>query len=514
MSSVMRVTNLSGEGSDCVVLVTSSLDLLTSSNHTAVLSPLKDAVQDQLALDSSAAQSGCVVGVKDVAGARVVYAPTGPLDRDYDDARRWTEAAAAGVKRALGCGCSRPLLVVIGPPSWPTAALLSVIGALETSYVPLEIREDVPAKKVKVEQLAVFDIAPSVITLAQQLDAAKSVAKDIGGSDPERMAPPRVAQYVKDLFHGSSSVSVEVITDDDLLCREYPLFSAVNRCAKGVERHRGCIIYLTYTPPDTPTKSLFLVGKGVTYDTGGADIKAGGVMAGMHRDKCGSAGVAGYFKFLDVAKPKGIKVEGAMCMVRNSVGSDCYVSDEIITSRAGVRVRIGNTDAEGRMAMADVLARMKEIAQGQPDPHLFTVATLTGHCCLAMGDGYTAIMDNGPAKMANVAGTVQQAGEAIAEPVEVSSIRREDYSFHAGKSEYEDVLQSNNLPSSRTPRGHQSPAAFLILASGLAKHGRDSSTPLKYSHVDIAASAGPFPGLPTGAPVLAFARAFSPELFQ
>lgn len=51
-----------------------------------------------------------------------------------------------------------------------------------------------------------------------------------------------------------------------------------------------------------------------------------------------------------------------MAMVRNSVGSECYVSDEIITSRAGVRVRVGNTDAEGRMAMADVLCHMKEMA--------------------------------------------------------------------------------------------------------------------------------------------------------
>ena len=57
-----------------------------------------------------------------------------------------------------------------------------------------------------------------------------------------------------------------------------------------------------------------------------------------------------------------VKVVGAMCMVRNSCGSNAYVSDEIITSRAGVRLRVVNTDAEGRMAMVDVLAHMKEKA--------------------------------------------------------------------------------------------------------------------------------------------------------
>merc|ERR1711970_1303151 len=98
----------------------------------------------------------------------------------------------------------------------------------------------------------------------------------------------------------------------------------------------------------------------------------------------------------ELQPPRG-KLGVAMCMVRNSVGANCYVADEIITSRAGVRLRVGNTDAEGRMAMVDVLCRAKEMALSDPDPHLMTVATLTGHACLAMGD-YSIIMDNGPAK--------------------------------------------------------------------------------------------------------------------
>lgn len=61
------------------------------------------------------------------------------------------------------------------------------------------------------------------------------------------------------------------------------------------------------------------------------------------------------------------------------------------------------------------------------------------------------------------------AGDVLGDVFEVSRIRREDYEFHKGKSEYEDILQCNNLPSSATPRGHQTPAAFLIMASGLDK---------------------------------------------
>ncbi|XP_041369741.1 putative aminopeptidase W07G4.4 [Gigantopelta aegis] len=142
--------------------------------------------------------------------------------------------------------------------------------------------------------------------------------------------------------------------------------------------------------------------KGITYDTGGADIKAGGVMAGMHRDKCGAATVAGFMKDVEAVNPK-----------------------------------------------------------------IVTIATLTGHSIRAVGPNYT------------------------------------DYDFVKGPSEYEDLLQANNQPSTMTARGHQMPTAFMIGASGMDKHGIDSGKPLPYTHLDIAGSSGPYPGVPTANPLVA-----------
>jgi len=65
------------------------------------------------------------------------------------------------------------------------------------------------------------------------------------------------------------------------------------------------------------------------------------------------------------------------------------------------------------------------------------------------------------------------------------------------------IFQAGNNPSSRTPRGHQGPAAFLILTSGLKNHGLGTDKPIKYAHLDIAGSSGPFPGIPTAAPITA-----------
>lgn len=103
---------------------------------------------------------------------------------------------------------------------------------------------------------------------------------------------------------------------------------------------------------------------------------------------------------------------------------------------------------------------------------------------------------------------LQSKGEAIGDTFEVSTLRKEDIAFHRGKAYGDDILQSNNLPSSRTVRGHQSPSGFLLLASGLDKHGSGSEKPIKYSHLDIAGSSGDFPHEPTGAPILALSNLY------
>ncbi|KAM9391875.1 putative aminopeptidase W07G4.4 [Pholidichthys leucotaenia] len=489
---------------DGIILVAQCHDSLPSE-----LEYLKAPLQDYSAVDSGLGDEVVLLKVPGLPGNRLLFACTGPVNRDYDDIRRFSDAAYNGIKRALKAGMQRPLLVSPPHKDYKNSTLVAALGALHALYMPLEVREaKVKSTDCKVCVLGLWAAqeveGQRLVELAKALESGRLVYRDIGGSDPERMAAPRVADYVQELFK-NSPVQVEVLSDLKTLEREYPCLAAVNRCANTVPRHQGRVIKLCYSGEGTIKKTLMLVGKGITYDTGGADIKAGGVMAGMHRDKCGAAAVAGFFQILAQLKPKHLKVVGAMAMVRNSVGADCYVADELVVSRAGRRVRVGNTDAEGRMAMVDLLCEMKEKAVGETSPQLFTIATLTGHAIRAMGPNYSIIMDNGPAHRSGNAAQWQKAGEELGDVFEVSRIRREDYEFHKGKSEYEDILQCNNLPSSATPRGHQTPAAFLIMTSGLDKHGIDSDAPLLYSHIDIAGSSGPFPGVPTGAPILAMA---------
>lgn len=499
---------------DAIVIVGEDFD---KSNYPDFIEPYLNAIRNLAELDAGTKSEVCILPVNDQAIKRLIWAPTGPTNRDYDDVRRYKDAAIKALKRALKAGSKSPGVVVYSSQKqqeskrYKEAVLVTLLGAMEAVYVPIEVREAVPEKEKKITRLGITYKSNSdsknntdLINNASGIEFGRLIARDIGGSDPERMSAENTAKYVTELFQGSS-VKVGVVKDRETFEKDYPLFAAVDRCATEVDRHAGRIVELEYNGEDVKETFMF-VGKGVTYDTGGADVKAGGHMAGMHRDKCGAATVAGIFGMLEKLKPKGIKVVGRMAMVRNSIGKDCYVADEIITSAAGVRVRIGNTDAEGRMAMTDPLYHTKQQALDELNPHLFTIATLTGHAILAVGPEYTCVMDNGPAAGVEMARKLQTIGDGLSNPFEISTIRREDYKFCAGRNEYEDLIQCNNEPSSRTPRGHQFPAAFMISASGLTKHGIDSERPLKYTHLDIAGSSGDYPGIPTGAPLVALAK--------
>jgi len=495
---------------DAVLVVTSSVENLTKGY------PFSEVVFRNLAVDKSAYSkvSFTVVSKEQAAGGRLILSPTGPLNRDYDDVRRFADAARAAVSRAKAAGATRLLLLVQGIPTsaqYARGLEVALLGALAVLYEPLQAREADASGDLEPIKVLGFvadskEHGETVARLVSAIEIGRRLTRDIGSGDPERMAAPNVAAYITTHFADHSNVKVEVIADRDTLQKEYPLADAVGRCAWGVERHRSRIIRLTYEPTGEVNQTLLLAGKGITYDTGGADIKAGGHMAGMHMDKGGAAAFAGFVKTVALLNPKGLKVIAELAFVRNSSGADNYVSDEIVKSHAGVRVMVGNTDAEGRMVLADCVSHCREYALKEKNPHIMTCATLTGHVGRAYGL-YTAAMDNGPALAQGRSVKLQAAGEVWGDPFEISTLRRDDYDFIAPKNSAYDVLQCNNLPSSATARGHQFPAAFIIIASGLDKHGIDSEHPIPFSHIDIAGSACEDDdyqfGRPTAAPLVA-----------
>ncbi len=470
---------------DALVVVSPSFDLRPWPTLKSFVSQIAD-------VDAEARRSVSLHVADAAPGQRLVLAPTGPVDRDHDDVRRFGDAARAGLVRARQAGAERPLLLIEGQPAgsaYARAHDVSVLQALGSTWEPLEAREalgESEAEPLRMLGLVSDSVDDARLRRVESLEHGRRLARDLGGTEPERMAPPRFAQYLRAAFDGTD-VNVQVKDDPSSLLETHPLLMAVARASIPVEQHRPRVIRLTWEGDGPIERTIFLAGKAVCYDTGGADIKAGGHMAGMSRDKGGGGCVAGFVEAIRRLRPRGVRVVADIGAVRNSVGSRAYVSDEIVTSHAGVRVRIGNTDAEGRLVLADLLSHLRSEAVEAPGPELYTLATLTGHSMRAMGQ-YSVALDNGPARDRGTAERLVRVGDVWGDPFELSRLRREDFDFVRPRTSAEDVVSANTAPSTATDRGHQFPMAFLSIASGLSAHGLQGRPPLPFTHIDLGGS--------------------------
>ncbi|MCL1138398.1 M17 family metallopeptidase [Shewanella pneumatophori] len=484
-----------GNGWDALVVVTADVTSI-QLDEVAMLASHGQKV------DQRVGKSVTLLFAPGMAGGRLIIAPVKHADDDYQDVRIFADAAREGIKVAKEAGAKRPLLLVdsINQQRYQHAQHVAALACGQALWQALELREAGGADE-PLEAIGILSGNNGAVLTA--IEAGRVLARDLCGTEPERMSAPAFADYCIDALQ-DSGLAMSVVEDRDILERDYPLLCAVGRSSFAVLRHQPRVVKLEYVGEGDIEKTFLFAGKGVVYDTGGADLKIAGGMAGMSRDKGGAAAVAGLMKTISLLKPKGIRVVAELGLVRNSIGSEAFVTDEIITGHAGKRVRIGNTDAEGRLVLADLLSHLRLKAVNAVKPQMFSVATLTGHVVRCYG-GYTAVVENSVAKQANVANSMQAKASIWGEPIEVSQLRRDDFSKIVDPSAAADMLSSNNAPSSVTARGHQYPAAFLIEASGLSQHGLNATTPIAYSHIDIAGSATeghPQYGTPTATPLV------------
>lgn len=510
-----------------IVVYNTGLNNTFKTNST--LKEYSQNIMDQCSVDESIGKQITLLYSKGAPGNRILLAPVKSNFSDVDDVRIYGDLGKSVMKRSIEAGIKKPIIYFASQPLSKNGEInkefvnyqeVTLLGALSALYVPLEAREFFK-KASSVAEIGVMSEVEDgnlqkqlkTITAYQE---GRQLAQDIGGGSPERTNPLQCAELIKEAFKGTD-INVTVIDDYETIQKEYPLMAAVGRASIKVERHRPCVVKLAYKSPcqSEVNNNLFFVGKGVTFDSGGMDVKTDGHMRGMCRDKGGAAICAGLIYIASKLNPTNVNINATLGFVRNSVGSNSYVCDEVITSRSGRRVLVANTDAEGRMTMADLLTEAKEnaISSGVASTaKLFTIATLTGHVVRAYGP-YPAAVENGPASNAGVGRTLQDIGQIWGDPFEISRIRREDYMVVEGNGVTEDVIQGNDRPSTMTNRGHQFPVAFLNKTSRLDEHGTNSDLPIAYTHLDIAAvfdtgAASWGLGEVTGAPIIAIASSF------
>jgi leucyl aminopeptidase len=167
-------------------------------------------------------------------------------------------------------------------------------------------------------------------------------------------------------------------------------------------------VILQYSGGRRGDKPICLIGKGVTFDTGGYNIKTGEGMRGMHMDKGGAIGTLSSFF---AAAEMGVK-KNLVCLVPatdNRISGTAMVPGDVFRAVNGITVEIGNTDAEGRLILADALAYAKKF---EPS-HVVDMATLTGAAVVALGDQASALFSNNDAVATQLLKHAEKAGELM-----------------------------------------------------------------------------------------------------
>ncbi|MBI1418802.1 MAG: leucyl aminopeptidase family protein [Limimaricola sp.] len=216
--------------------------------------------------------------------------------------------------------------------------------------------------------------APEGIDAKQILALAEGeyLTRDLINTPAGDMGPAELETAARELAerHGAA---IHVIVGDDLLTQNFPLIHAVGRASTRAPR----LIDISW---GSEGPSLTLVGKGVCFDTGGLDIKPPGSMGLMKKDMGGAATVLGLAHAI-MATGQKLRLRVLIPAVENSIDGNAFRPQDILTSRKGLTVEINNTDAEGRLVLADALTLGSE---GKPDL-MISMATLTGAARVAVG---------------------------------------------------------------------------------------------------------------------------------
>ena len=277
----------------------------------------------------------------------------------------------------------------------PAAPQLAALGLVLGGYVFTRYGKK-PGKAVR---FALPDGADA--GAVERIVVGVFLARDLINTPANDMGPDALEETVRKLARAHKA-SVSVVAGDALLAENFPMIHAVGRASAQAPR----LIDLTWGRKAAPR--LTLVGKGVCFDTGGLDIKPASGMLLMKKDMGGAANVLGLASMIMAARLD-IRLRLLIPAVENAISGNAFRPGDVVPSRKGISVEIGNTDAEGRLILADALALADEEA---PDL-LIDIATLTGAARVALGPDLPPFYTSDDALAAEIAA----AAFAVEDPV-------------------------------------------------------------------------------------------------
>lgn len=228
---------------------------------------------------------------------------------------------------------------------------------------------------------------------------AVNYARDLVNEPASFVTPSKLAETAQSI----SGIECKLINQDEAEKLGMGAYLAV---AKGSSEPPK-FIHMTYKPASA-SKKIAIVGKGITFDSGGLDIKPASSMLNMKDDMSGAAAVLGIMNALTKLKPN-VEVHGIIASCENMPGSKAYKPGDILKAMNGKTIEVDNTDAEGRLTLADALAYAENLKVDQ----IVDVATLTGACMVALGYLAAGIMGNNQDLIDSLMKSADKGGERL-----------------------------------------------------------------------------------------------------
>ena len=279
------------------------------------------------------------------------------------------------------------------------------------------------------------------------LAESTNIARTLSQTPPNVATPEWMAKEARRVAR-DAGLKVRVIQGDEL---ERERLTGLINVGKASE-NLPCLIRLEYTPKSAKAraeKPLVLVGKTITYDTGGLSLKINNMMVGMKRDKDGGCAVLGAMHAIGSRIKPDFPVVALLAAAENSISDEAYRPDDVLHYRNGVTVEVTNTDAEGRLVLADALIWACEVEKPRA---IIDLATLTGGVITALGSTYAGLFCEND----SLRGDVERAAAAAGELTWRLPYAHPEYRDMM-KSPVADILNSNPNRKAHATQG----AAFL-----------------------------------------------------
>jgi leucyl aminopeptidase len=298
------------------------------------------------------------------------------------------------------------------------------------------------------------------ITVAE----AVNYVRELINTTPDDFTPVNMAKIAQDISKTSDLQSI-ILDEKAMKEKSMNAFLAVSRASS----HPPRLIHLIYKPKK-PIATIFLIGKGLTYDSGGLSLKPSDYMVTMKADKSGACAVLGVMSILKELNSE-VEVHGILGMTENMIGGNAYKPDDILTAKNGKTIEVRNTDAEGRLVLADCFCYIQDYAKENniTANYMIDMATLTGACVVGVGEYTIGVMGHNEELKNRIMKAASSAGEFTA------NLPFNKYLKKLIKSEVADVC---NISSSRYGGAI---TAGLFLSEFVYPENRD-----KWLHLDIA----------------------------